>query len=114
MAQDLTDLTFSRLDDALREIGIGDVGVPRRMKALAKAFYGRAAAYDVALSSPGHERLVEALRRNVFDGKAGDAEELAARVEAVERHLSRLSLDALLADGVEGFDRNTKALGGSR
>jgi cytochrome b pre-mRNA-processing protein 3 len=114
MAQDLTDLFFQHLDDALREVGIGDVGVPRRMKILAKAFYGRAAAYDAALSDKDGGRLVEALRRNVFDGKEGDAERLATRVVAVERRLSGLSLDALVAGALDTLDRDIIVPGGAR
>jgi cytochrome b pre-mRNA-processing protein 3 len=114
MAQDLADLAFRHLDDALREIGVGDLGVPRRMKTLAKAFYGRAAAYDAALSSKDRKGLVEALRRNVFDGKAGDADALATRVETIEGELSELSLDALLAGALDTLDRLATATGGSR
>ena len=102
MAQDLTDLSFLRLDQALREIGIGDLGVPKRMKTLAKAFYGRAAAYEAALATKDRGKLVEALRRNVFSGEDRDLEGLAAQIEAIERHLSGLDLDALMAGGVEG------------
>jgi len=114
VAQDLTDLAFHRLDQGLREIGIGDMGVPKRMKKLAKAFYGRASAYDAALSSGEGGQLVEALRRNVLAGGDGDAESLARRVERVERRLSSLDLDALLGGSLEAAATGGGSGGGTR
>jgi len=49
IAQDLTDAIFRSFEIALREMGVGDISVPKRMKTIAGAFLGRAAAYDVAL-----------------------------------------------------------------
>jgi cytochrome b pre-mRNA-processing protein 3 len=46
-------------------LGIGDVGVPKRMKKLAKMFYGRTAAYDDALERNDRDGLTAALARNV-------------------------------------------------
>ena len=103
-AQDLTDLSFKRFDQALREVGIGDLAVPKRMKTLAKAFYGRAAAYAAALDAGDRQGLVETLRRNVLAGGEGDAEALASRVEAISRQLSGLSLDELLGGGIARLD----------
>ena len=39
------------MDNSLRELGFGDLGVPKRMKKMAEAFYGRAAAYREALEA---------------------------------------------------------------
>ncbi len=114
MAQELTDLAFHRLDQGLREIGIGDMGVPKRMKTLAKAFYGRAAAYDAALACGDRASLVGSLRRNVLDGGKGDADRLASRVEAIERQLAGLDLDAMLERGLNGIDAREGAMGGPR
>jgi cytochrome b pre-mRNA-processing protein 3 len=114
MAQDLTDLAFHRLDQGLREIGIGDMGVPKRMKGLAKHFYGRAAVYHAALASGDCEKLIEALRRNVFDGGKGDVDELASWVAAVERHLAGLDLDNLLAHGLSGLEVSGRTVGRPR
>jgi cytochrome b pre-mRNA-processing protein 3 len=38
------------------------------MQAFGEAFYGRTAAYDLALSE-GVEALAQALRRNILDGE---------------------------------------------
>lgn len=76
LAQEFVDLLFRELDSALREMGIGDMAVPRRMKKLAGAAYGRFAAYDEAIVGPDREPLRLALCRNIAltDDGAGLAE----------------------------------------
>lgn len=65
IGQDVTDEFFRDVDHSLRELGIGDSGVPKRMKKLARMFYGRVDAYDKALAADDLEALVAALARNV-------------------------------------------------
>ena len=65
MAQNLVDTVFAHFDRMLREMGVGDTGVPKRMKAMAEAFGGRCAAYDDAFRS---DALPRALARNVYAG----------------------------------------------
>ena len=65
VAQVLIDEFFLDVEHSLRELGISDVGVPKRMKKLAKMFYGRTAAYDEALEQNDREALAAALARNV-------------------------------------------------
>ena len=80
MAQDLVDTVFQHFDRTLREMGVGDTVVPKRMKKMAEAFLGRSAAYDEALRA-GPDALVESLSRNVYNGN-GDALALARYVKA--------------------------------
>jgi cytochrome b pre-mRNA-processing protein 3 len=98
VAQDLVDLTFSQIDAALREMGIGDVAVPKRMKALARAFYGRAASYDAALDAGDMALLAAALARNVLGRDGASADGLALYARMAEEGLARLDLDAILSD----------------
>lgn len=77
IAQALVDAMFRNLDPALRELGVGDMAVPKRMKRLAEAFLGRSLAYDRALLAGDLAPLEEALSRNVYAG-ARRALELAA------------------------------------
>lgn len=65
LAQDLTDEFFKDMDHSLRELGIGYMGVPKRMKKLAKMFYGRAESYRAALEAGDGPGLAAALARNV-------------------------------------------------
>jgi cytochrome b pre-mRNA-processing protein 3 len=65
LSQRLFDIMFADMDRNLREMGVGDLSVGKKVKALAKAFYGRVKAYDEGLAGGG-EKLEAALRRNLF------------------------------------------------
>lgn len=79
-AQKLFDRFCTDMDDNLREMGVGDLTVPKRMQKFGEAFYGRTAAYDAALGA-GHEALAAALNRNIFnEANPAGAERLAAYV----------------------------------
>ena len=68
LSQALFDALFRDMDQALRQMGVGDLGVPHHMKRMMKAYKGRALAYDAALADPA---LMEgALRRNLFGAAA--------------------------------------------
>jgi cytochrome b pre-mRNA-processing protein 3 len=63
--QSLFDLMFGDMDRGLREMGTGDLGVGRQVKTMAKAFYGRIAAYEPGVDGDP-AALEEGLRRNLF------------------------------------------------
>jgi cytochrome b pre-mRNA-processing protein 3 len=64
-AQHLFDTMFADLDRSMREMGAADIGVARHVKAMARGFYGRIAAYENGLSE-GDAVLEAALRRNLY------------------------------------------------
>jgi cytochrome b pre-mRNA-processing protein 3 len=100
LAQELVDRFFGGLDSALREIGIGDVSVPKKVKKLGQAFYGRLKAYDEALAEEAAADALElALARNVLDQpeKPGLAASLAAHVRTSALRLDSAGLDDILA-----------------
>ncbi|ACA20494.1 ubiquinol-cytochrome c chaperone [Methylobacterium sp. 4-46] len=100
VAQDLVDSVFAQLDSSLRELGVGDLGVAKRMKKLAQAFYGRARAYDAALDAGDAAALAAALARNVLGRDAPEAAApLAAYVVAADAALGQHDLDRLMAEG---------------
>jgi cytochrome b pre-mRNA-processing protein 3 len=83
LSQALFDRFCEDLDANLREMGVGDLAVPKRMQAFGEAFYGRSAAYDLAVSD-GREALAQALCRNILNGvDMENARRLAAYVETV-------------------------------
>jgi cytochrome b pre-mRNA-processing protein 3 len=97
LAQGLVDTLFADMDASLREMGAGDLGIPKRIKSMAKGFFGRVAAYDVGLAGGD---LGEALRRNLF----GTASPRSDQVEAAAGYLRQASaalgsqpLDEILA-----------------
>ncbi len=65
IGQIVFDLMFADMDQSLREMGTGDIGVSIRIKGMAKAFYGRVAAYEAGLLTGGTE-LRAALQRNLY------------------------------------------------
>jgi cytochrome b pre-mRNA-processing protein 3 len=78
LGQAVFDLYCTDMDRSLRELGFGDLGVPRRMKKMAQAFYGRSATYRQAIAAADQALLAEAISRNVFPENAGQAPALAA------------------------------------
>ena len=89
LGQAIFDLFCQDMDANLREMGVGDLAVPRSMRRIGEAFYGRQAAYRAALDSGDPQALVEVLRRNVLDGRQGaEAERLAAYVRAATHALA--------------------------
>jgi cytochrome b pre-mRNA-processing protein 3 len=81
VAQALFDLMFADMDQNLREMGVGDMSVGKRVKQMARAFYGRAAAYEDGLAAKG-DGLAEALRRNLYGTVEGGVDPEAVGIMA--------------------------------
>ncbi|HEY7232173.1 MAG TPA: ubiquinol-cytochrome C chaperone family protein [Pseudolabrys sp.] len=100
VGQGLFDHFCSDMDHNLREMGVGDLAVPRQMQRVGEAFYGRAQAYRGALALKTQEMLTEALERNVY-GNGGSSRAAAARlavyIVAVAAHLRDQPTTSLLA-----------------
>jgi cytochrome b pre-mRNA-processing protein 3 len=97
LSQALFDRFCSDMDDNLREMGVGDLTVPKKMLKFAEAFYGRTAAYDAALQAGGDE-LARALGRNVLlDADATRAGPLSTYVRAAIAGLETVDDQRLLA-----------------
>jgi cytochrome b pre-mRNA-processing protein 3 len=97
----LGQLLFDRfcrdLDDNLREMGVGDLAVPKRMRSFAEAFYGRQAAYLAALDAADERDFENALARNILaEAESGKAARLARYARAVIGELGAQQEDALL------------------
>ena len=86
-------------------MGIGDMGIGRRIKAMAQMFSGRVAAYDAGLESADDGDLGQALRRNLY--RKTEPEDVAIRAMATymrqaDRHLAGCD-PAALASGAADF-----------
>lgn len=104
LGQALVDTLFLDLDRALREMGVGDLSVGKRMKTLAQAFYGRLEAYEGGLAAPSAGVLDAAVARNVFvDGQpvSGAADRLAAYMRASAAELAFVDLGALRSGEIQ-------------
>jgi cytochrome b pre-mRNA-processing protein 3 len=100
LAQALFDVLFADFDRALRELGVGDLGVGRRIRAMAEAFYGRVAAYEAGLAGADEGILRAALRRNLFGTVEPDEDTLkrmAAYLRREDSALGRVPGEAVLA-----------------
>ncbi len=98
LAQGVFDAMFRDMDHTLRELGVGDLSVARRMKQMWEAFHGRAAAYEAALEDADGAALAVALARNVWrNGPAPHAAALAAAARAHDAHLAAQPLAAFVS-----------------
>ncbi|HUY68819.1 MAG TPA: ubiquinol-cytochrome C chaperone family protein [Alphaproteobacteria bacterium] len=101
--QQLFDLMFTDVDRNLREMGVGDMGIGKRMKRMISAFYGRGQAYERALADGGDAGLQDVLARNIY-GKpmpCDDAVRLAAYVRAAVARLDEQPLADVTAGHIE-------------
>jgi len=73
VGQRLFDVFCRDLEDNLREMGVGDLAVPKLMRRFGEAFYGRQAAYLAAFAAADERELEKALARNIFPGADGAA-----------------------------------------
>lgn len=67
LSQDIFDLFRLDMDHCLRELGVGDTSVPKRMKKMMQVFYGRSDGYKTALGAEDqHSEMTDALFRNIL------------------------------------------------
>lgn len=105
LGQTMFEVMIDDMDRSLREMGVGDLSVGRRVKQMVRAFYGRAAAYETALAGD-EAALAAALRRNLYgtvEPEAADVAALAGYVRRQARSLDGPAGDALIA-GEAAFD----------
>ncbi len=101
LAQEIVDAFFEDIDYSIRELGIGDNSVPKRMKKLAGMFYGRLESYAAAMDGDDRTALAAALRRNIYpkaDDGAASMAGLADWMMTAEAYLAAVP-EAELATG---------------
>jgi cytochrome b pre-mRNA-processing protein 3 len=105
VGQSVFDRFIEDMDDSLRELGVGDLTVPKRMRAMGVAFYGRAAVYDAALGEPGDDALAAALMRNVYGNNSGAETNVQRLARYVRKAASALAAQdaSTIASGVVEF-----------
>lgn len=118
IGQDLFDMFFKDMDQAMREVGVGDMGVGKKVQKMVEAFYGRATAYDGVLDAQGDNGpgenasneispIYDILLRNLYPDAAISPKQeaglraLTAYTLALEVHLAGLTLDDILSG--QGF-----------
>ena len=95
LRQQLIDVFCVDMDDNIRELGAGDLGVSKKVRRMAEAFQGRYVAYDAAHD---HATMVAALQRNVYAGKASaGVAKLADYVLNAKRRLGEQETENIIA-----------------
>ncbi|MFC7050379.1 ubiquinol-cytochrome C chaperone family protein [Emcibacter nanhaiensis] len=84
----LKEVMFENMDLSLREMGVGDLSVGKKIKVMAEAYYGRQQAYENALQE--EEGLQEALARNIYRGRDVSAEKLKSLAEYMTGQIAAL------------------------
>ena len=82
-SQSVFDLFFRDMDRSLREMGVGDLGVPKRIQKMGNIFFGLLAALSEPMDRNDSQALEAVLSRNIFDGAVG------SNVEALAAYLLR-------------------------
>jgi cytochrome b pre-mRNA-processing protein 3 len=113
--QQVFDRFCQDIDDNFREMGVGDLAVPKAMRSVAETFYGRAKVYENALADADCGALVAAISRNVFGATEppSGAHRLAAYMREAVHRLSRLANDALIRAELDFPDPEAVALPGA-
>ena len=104
LSQAVYDAMFQELDAALRELGVADLGVGRRIKIMTEALNGRIQAYDQGFAAD-EEALREAVRRNVY----GTVSATDAQVRAMATYLRAIK-DALAATPIADLEAGRVSL----
>ncbi|MEO0391665.1 MAG: ubiquinol-cytochrome C chaperone family protein [Pseudomonadota bacterium] len=94
------------IDNALREMGVGDLAVGHKIKKMAESYHGRATQYRDALLANDDAALQEALARNVLNANddiasvAPQAAHLAAYMQACLAQISKTPREQILAGDI--------------
>jgi len=103
VSQALFDTYLKDLDNALRELGVGDMSVGRKMRKLGEAFYGRGKSYEAAFAAlPDTTELTALVVRTVYaDADPQPAPGLVAYILNQRTALADQPLEHLLAGEVD-------------
>lgn len=95
-AQKLFDTYISSLDHTLRELGVGDVSVGKKMRKLGEYLYGRMSAYEGSLRGEDVDALAASLAKNVYESADVDTGRALARYAVTSRqNLTQQSFEAV-------------------
>ena len=98
--QAMFDAYLLNLDIALREMGVGDLSMGKKMKKLGRAFYGRMKSWEAARGDGPAESAI--ISRTVYEGQAeADPEPLARYLRSARAALKAQSEEVLLGGGAQ-------------
>ena len=94
VSQYVFDKVFAQIEQSLRQVGVGDLSIPRKMRDIMKASNGLTHAMQQGLETGG-ENLSEVLHKNLYAAKDEDtahAVSIAAYVQACHDALQRVDI----------------------
>ncbi len=91
LCQYLFDVMFENMDASLREMGVGDLSVSKKIKAMAEAFYGRVSAYEDGLKTGDDSVLSQKLQRNLYRDAVVPSDVLGLMARYVRRQETSLA-----------------------
>jgi cytochrome b pre-mRNA-processing protein 3 len=100
LQQETLETFVTDMDDAFREMGVGDTTVPKKVKKAAGGVYTRGGAYREAVRTEGNAALESALLTYAYAGdatKQGQTTPLAAYVRQFVQHLSEQPDEKVMA-----------------
>ena len=97
LRQRLTDEFFADMDRSLRELGVSDVTVGKKVRKIAKSYYGRVTAYDKALLA-GPKILEETISRNIYPDEApeGSTRAMTTYFANAIKQLGKIPLEQII------------------
>ncbi len=96
LSQSLYDTMFLNLEQSLRQMGAGDLGVPKHMRRMMKAYNGRMDAYEKARI--GEQSWEEAIARNLFGTvPEADPKPMAAYAVRLNEYADTADMESLRA-----------------
>jgi len=101
--RNLQETMFDNLDLSLREIGVGDLGVGKKIKVMAEAFYGRMKVYQALFENKNYDKMAETLQRNLYRGAEIDAKILSQMSEYVfyqSDHIVNQAIEIILKGNI--------------
>ena len=101
LSQDVFDAFIKDMDRGMRQEGVGDTSIPKRLKKMTRVFYGRVGAYEAPLESGDVSKLAEAIDRNIFADDSHPDEATALASYALK--LAQKMQDAPRAELLEGI-----------
>ena len=101
-SQAVFDLFFKDMDRSLREMGVTDIGIPKKIQKMGNIFFGLLAAMNEAMDRRDSAALAAVLARNIFDeGEGNHVQSLATYMLAQDDVLAAQSADAIMAGTIQ-------------
>ncbi|WP_417309897.1 ubiquinol-cytochrome C chaperone family protein [Devosia sp.] len=103
--QAVLDLFFRDMDRSLREMGAGDMGVPKKVQKMSSIFFALMTKVNEALEAGDLTTLESVLRRNVFaDDAEADTAPLAAYLQRRRHQFAEIPVDDIIAGRLESAE----------